>query len=400
MKKIVLWCIIIISGFFLGYLWIGFFHPDPFFLSRSGLAGRFIYLFLPLTLIPVVYGLITSLILIKNKKLVQNILILIATVVVLVFLIYPLLDIIYYRNAKSNGKLQTGQYHPYLQLKPNLPEALGKTSGKKITTIFCLGGSTTEYKDSRGIGWTDKLENELRQIYHTDSIVVFNFGRQWFTTLHTLINYETNLRKYKPDVIIVMHNINDFLQNADFSYFSKAPFREDYGHFYGPSANIFEQYGLFGKYWTNLRHFWYYKPRVYFDQDTFPGLKPFTANIKTLIELARLDSTKVVLLSQPNIFSEIMDEETKRACTMVNREAVGKEKQWGFRTAFIGMKQYNERIKEIAEKENVYFIDLERYVPKSLLYFFDDVHYNDTTFTIIGKTLSQEIARSAVISPR
>jgi hypothetical protein len=397
-KIIILWCIVLTSGFFLAYIWLGFFSPDPFYLSRSSILERVLFLYIPLTFFPIFYGIAISLILIKNKKLVQNILISIITVLVLFLIIYPLLDIQYYGHSKRKSKLLTEQYHPYLQLKPNLPMGIGNNYGKKTIRIFCLGGSTTEFKDKQGIGWPERLENELKHIYNTDSIIVFNLGRQWYTTLHTLINYEINLRKFKPDVIIVMHNINDFLQNADFSYFSKGPFREDYGHFYGPSANIFEQYGLFGKYWANLKHFWYYKPRVFFDQDSFPGLKSFTLNIKTLIELAKLDSTKVLLLSQPNIFSENMDEQTKSACTMVNREAVGKEKQWSFKTAFIGMKQYNARIKEIAENENVYYIDLEKFIPKSLKYFYDDVHYQDTTFTIISKSVSQEIARLGIIS--
>ena len=94
-----------------------------------------------------------------------------------------------------------------------------------------------------------------------------------------------------------------------------------------------------------------------------------------------------------------MDEETKNACEMVNREAVGKYMQWSYKTAFIGMSKYNERIRKVAEEENVFFIDLNNVIPKSLEYFYDDVHYNDTTFSIISKSLGEEFVRLGVIKP-
>jgi hypothetical protein len=134
-----------------------------------------------------------------------------------------------------------------------------------------------------------------------------------------------------------------------------------------------------------------------FDQDTFPGLEPFTRNINTLIDLAEMDSTKVILMTQPNVLSENMDEKITRACVMINYEAVGADKRWGYKTAYTGVKQYNDRIKEIAEKRNVYLIDLEKFVPKSLTYFIDEVHYNDTTFNIISQTLAKEMVRLKVL---
>jgi hypothetical protein len=196
-----------------------------------------------------------------------------------------------------------------------------------------------------------------------------------------------------------MHNINDLLQNADFSYLSKGSFRQDYGHFYGPSANIFERFGLFGTLWTKYKQLWYYKTdRITIEQDSFPGLESFTRNINNLIDLASIDGTDVILLTQPNILSENMDESIKKICHMVNFEAVGIDKKWGYKTAYIGMKKYNEAIKTIAHNKKVYFIDLEKYIPKSLIYFYDEVHYNDTTFTIIPKILASEIAKINIIS--
>jgi len=399
-KKLLLWSSLLLLGVFFFYIWYGFLYPDIYYVSNFSISGKLIYLWMPRILIPSVYLIIIIIVLIKNRKTARNITIMIIVFILLAVLVYPILDINYYLKSKLRNRIITEQFHPYLQLNPPSINQLDTVPVNKSFKIFCLGGSTTEFKDSKGMGWPEKLEKELRGIYNSDSIYVFNFGMQWYTTLHTLINYEANLRHYKPDVIILMHNINDFQENTDFSYLSKGRFREDYGHFMGPSANIFKYYGFFGNSWTRIKQVWHHKQRITFEQDSFPGLEPFTRNINTLIDLALMDNTKVVLLTQPNIYSENMDDQIKKICILINMGAVGKDKKWGFKTAYIGMNLYNEKIKAISENRMTYFIDLEKYVPKSLLYFTDEVHYTDTTFNIISKTLAEEIVKLKVITDK
>lgn len=357
-----------------------------------------VLLWAPRIFIPVFYGLILFLFLAKNKKLVQNIALLLSTLFICFLLILP---IVYFKYAKNKSKNIVEQYHPYLQLKPKDTGILDNIDGSKAYTIFCLGGSTTEFKDSKKIGWPERLEKELRQRYNSDSIYVFNFGRQWYNTLHTLINYETNLRHHKPDLIIIMHNVNDFIQNADFSYLSTGEFRQDYGHFIGPVVDIIntKNTGLIGRAKIKLRNMWYYNipPRKIIEQDSFPGLESYTRNLNTIIDLATLDGTKVVLMSQPNIYSESMDEELFKVCVTVNYEGVGKDKMWSYNTGYIGMKAYNERVRKVAEERNTYFIDLEKFVPKSLTYFTDEVHYTDTAFSIVGSSVASEMTRLKII---
>jgi len=379
-------------------IWFGFFFSSPSRAAASVNIEKIIYLWFPIIFIPGFYVTIVFLIYTSNRRLSQNIgLLLITLSLCLIFT-----GIIVYSLKKSASKRKiTEQYHPYLQIKPPDADKLNYGFSKNSFNIFCLGGSTTEWKSSTGIGWPDMLEKELRFLFKTDSIYVFNFGRQWYTTLHTLINYETNLRHYRPDAIIVMHNINDLLNNADFSYFSNGEFRHDYGHFLGPVVNIikFKTDRYLSPFRRKLISVWYnniLEPDT-FDQDTFPGLESFSRNINTIIDLASIDSTKVILLTQPNILSENMDDQMKNACVMVNYEAVGKDKKWGFNTAIEGMQQYNERIQKISEKRNVYFINLEKFIPKSLKYFSDEVHYTDTTFKVISKVLADEIADLKII---
>lgn len=389
--------LLLLAGVPLFWAWAGFFFPDPYFTSIAGIGTRLIYQIVPLVLLPLGFGLLAVILLTRNKELSRNLMLLSISLLIFLLVLYPVADMLWSLRGRARSQAMAQQGHSFLQLKPAWSDV--PDTSRAVTTIFCLGGSTTEMGDSRGIGWPERVEEELRRMTGRKNIEVFNMGRQWYTTLHTLINYEVNLRQLHPEVIIVMHNINDFLQNADFSYFSKGPFREDYGHFYGPVVYLAEPGGLFAKFSEKLGHFWYYHPREVIDEASFPGEAAFRRNLTTLIELARLDGTSVILMSQPTLLHDGMDAEMHGVCSMVTREAVGSDKQWSFPAAIRGMERYNAAIRETATREGVPFIDLEKAVPKTLTWFFDEVHYQDTTFPLISSTIAREIIRLGLLVP-
>lgn len=389
--------ILLLAGVPLFWAWAGFFFPDPYFTVMAGMGSRLICQIVPLVLLPLGYGLLAVILLTRNRELSRNLLLLSLSLLVLLLVLYPVADMLWSLRGRERSRAMADQGHSFLQLKP--PWSAVPDTTRAVTTLFCLGGSTTEMRDSRGIGWPERVEEELCRMTGRKNIEVYNMGRQWYTTLHSLINYEVTLRQYHPEVIIVMHNINDFLQNADFSYFSKGPFREDYGHFYGPVVYLTEPGGLFAKFSEKLGHFWYHHPREVIEEASFPGEAVFRRNLTTLIELARLDGTRVILMSQPTLLHDGMDARMRGVCTMVTREAVGSTKQWSFATAIRGMERYNAAIRETAISEGVPFIDLEKTVPKTLTWFFDEVHYQDTTFPLISATVAREIIRMGLLLP-
>ena len=76
---------------------------------------------------------------------------------------------------------------------------------------------------------------------------------------------------------------------------------------------------------------------------------------------------------------------------MYNQEAVGEGKKWTYITAFKALNMYNDKIREVAIKQQVLLIDLEKAIPKSLEYFRDDVHYQDKAFDLISKFISENM---------
>jgi lysophospholipase L1-like esterase len=365
------------------YIYAGFYFPDPTIFSITWMPGLIllaIKILFPIVIITVV----TLYYLLYQKKIkIGHVVLLVFAAVFMLLLIYPAADYLYGRAISKN----INEYNVYLQLNPQTHTGI---SGNSFN-IFCLGGSTTEFKDPGGRDWPAMLEKELRLKYNNKNIKVYNFGKQWYTTQHILINYTQNLRKYKPNMIIVMENINDLLHNADFSNFSNGSFREDYGNFMGPVTRMIKHKSFAEHLFFVVKHLWYgniFKP---VDTDKFPGLQSFQRNLTTLSQLSKVDSIPMVIMTQPNIYKDKMSKKELLQLEMLNMEAAGNGKKWTYNTALNGLRQYNNEIREVASSENIHLIDLEKIIPKNTHYFYDDVHYKADTYDLITKTISQDL---------
>ena len=377
------------------YIYIGFFYVDPYSEARFGRTfmslvvwGARIGFPLLVLLCLVFYHLVKV-----GKVSAANVILLTVSLVLGALVMYPFGEYIYNRFGGIQEKLQG--FHPYLQLKPNdnVPRTASSTEGLKV---FCIGGSTTEFKGKNNIGWPRRIQDIIEKEFKEQKVSVYNHGRQWYTSLHSLINYEANLRPHKPDVIIVMHAINDLLHNADESYFSHNAFREDYGHFYGPVNRLISTKNYIQQTLDKVR-FWYHKPRQEIVTDTFPGLVPFKRYLNTLIDLAQLDGTRVVLMTQPFLIKADMPPEEKRRLKMLNVETYGPNTRWSHLTALNGMQQYNQATVDVARERGVALIDLEKAVPKTLDYFYDDVHYTEKAYDVIARFIADELVRQKIL---
>ena len=62
------------------------------------------------------------------------------------------------------------------------------------------------------------------------------------------------------------------------------------------------------------------------------------------------------------------------AMYMLNSEAIGSDRKWSYGSVLRGMVQYNHKFRKIAAQRNLLLIDLEKQVPKTFDYFWDDVN--------------------------
>jgi lysophospholipase L1-like esterase len=366
------------------YIYYGFFFVDTtiyyLYWATAYLYKVIYYLFPILTIALVIMYLLVYL----KKIQIGSVILMIVTFFILLLLLFPFADYFYRKELSENSS----NYHSYLQINPPV---VNEIDSSKLN-IFCLGGSTTEFRDKKNRDWPGLLEKELLKTDGFSKVKVHNIGRQWYSTQHILINYILNLREYKPDVIIVMENINDMLHNADFSWLSNGEFRDDYGNFLGPLTRLIK-FGGFSEYFLKtINGLWYQDKPVEIEANEFPGLKAFERNLNTIITLAREDDTKVILMTQPNLYKDTMSVEEISSLGMIHGEAVGNGKKWTYSTGRNGMRLYNDKIREIAKtNDGVALIDLELHVPKTLDYFYDDVHYTSEAYDIIAPYIAEKL---------
>ena len=371
-------------------LFQGFLRPDPYYLQK-GLVARALLWGFRIGIPAVTIAAVLIYIGIRRGKIPAAGVALVGLSALFAFLIgYPPAQYFYERSYVS----QIEKFHPYLQLKPHdLPAEIPA----ERFLVMCLGGSTTEFSDPEGGGWPGRLQKLLPQSVNGRPLKVVNMGRQWYTTQHTLINYELNLRQAKPDVIVLMQSVNDMLANADFSYISHESFRGDYGHFYGPVNRIIDRKSLIGFLGDMIGGLRNYSPREIVITKDFPGLKAYERNLRTMLDFAKLDGTKIVFVSEPYLFKEQMLPEEQASLVLTNYEGVGAKKQWSPATGKYGMDAYNGKMRQLAQEASMPFIDLEAAIPKTLEYFYDDVHHRVPTFDLVAAEIAKGLLQSGAV---
>lgn len=110
--------------------------------------------------------------------------------------------------------------NPVYDATPNRHNALG-FRGDEITVpkpdnvfrIVCIGGSTTygTSVDNYINSYPYKLQEELHSLGY-EHVEVVNAGAGNYTTLESLINFQTRVLPIEPDMIIIYHGINDIHQ--------------------------------------------------------------------------------------------------------------------------------------------------------------------------------------------
>lgn len=374
-------------------LYAGFYFPDPVlllfgeeFVQRALLAIRMIF---PLGII----GVVCVFYAIRARRLTALQLAgILGSTALTLLLLYPVIDVYYDIETRRHRKIRKTGVHPYLQLYPRDLDIPADDAGS--FRVFCLGGSTTEFRDEKKRDWPSLVERKLKERGDDLDVSVYNCGRQWYTTQHTLLNYVANLRQHRPDLVIVMHNVNDLLHNADFSHLSAGAFREDYGHFLGPVFRVLTRKSLLIHFPEMIPRLWYHRAPVPIEATEFPGLAPFERNLRSLIQLGRADATTVVLMTQPGLYREDLSETEIAQLYLYQWDAVGDGKRWSLETARRGFEQYNDRVRALAQEEGIPLIDLEQVIPKTTRYFVDDVHYTSEALDLISDHVAGELLRT------
>ncbi|MEM8997271.1 MAG: GDSL-type esterase/lipase family protein [Acidobacteriota bacterium] len=174
--------------------------------------------------------------------------------------------------------------------------------------VICLGGSTTVNARNRGgLTYSLELQAALRDRLG-DGVVVLNAGADAFSTAHSLANLSLRLLDFEPDVVTVLHNINDltarhfgddlepdysnkYLDDAFLSYHHRGGF--------GGAVFRFSRSAQMLK-WrvTVLRRALERTSRGAGVRDPARGPRLFERNLRSILAVARAHGARPILMTQ------------------------------------------------------------------------------------------------------
>ena len=298
--------------------------------------------------------------------------------------------------------------------------------------ILAVGGSTTEslYLDDSKT-WPHDLQEMLNQSTG-QQIWVGNVAKSGLDTRHHIYQMRYLLPQYsnpKIDAVILLVGINDLWHftvpahieqfGEDFelsrTFASRPPPIID-EPFYKKTAlwllmrrvkeNLFrppEPPGSFvedveGKVYPQLR-----QRRKHATEfvDSLPdmtqALQDYTRNLNTIIDLARANSMRIILMTQPSMYKAVMPPDQDALIWGGALENQGKtdidpnipDRYYSTGALAIGMKRYNDTLLQVCQTRNIECIDLASALPKDTTIFYSDVHYNENGAKQVANVVAQ-----------
>lgn len=351
-----------------------------------------------------------------NKKRVANFALLIAVLLIC----FVVLEITF--RFLGVGKYETGNYvlikhanyNPFLIFGPHINKSIPQKNGevaywnsqgfrmndilpmsKKPNEyrIIALGGSTTEDLANRQNMHYSEEATKLLEKYSFDGkkAVIINSGRNGYSTAQILVRLQFDLLPFKPDMVTIMENINDLTVN-----FFPSDDRVNYANKYLDEGSFTAPFSIKDTFLSKSRVlvFTYkalnsIKSKLTDKTITTKTGKKISSNIRysetptqlkfkeefrnnliSIAAIAKAHNITLVLMSQPAMFSE--DKYALMFGYQLYNNRIFYPKIDEFKSIFL---EYNDIIKEVAEQENVYFIDMYNLMGHDEEYFFDMIHY-------------------------
>jgi lysophospholipase L1-like esterase len=337
------------------------------------------------------------------------------------------------REARRVYREAARRFHPFLQHVPSASTLDGINAErfrgdeiaveKPATTlrVFALGGSTT-LGVSNGVADTYPrlLQERLQQQFPNVRVEVQNAGVDWYTTAHSLINYQLRIRRFHPDIVLVIHAINDLYRSFAPPWLTTGPFKSDYSHylgpqiaFVGPPVGFQEGYERGGSMIGRaLEHALARDPSPLdlspagvarlrarlrpVDVTTFRSLDSFKANYDLLIRGIRADGAMVIAGSESFLYKDGLSPDEERRLWFAPVFCAENGTYPTVASMRDGIRQFNDAARAIAQRHDVGFLEFEAMVPKTLEYFQDDAHLTRAGNDILARMTALLIINNPV----
>jgi len=296
---------------------------------------------------------------------------------------------------------QSHYFDPFMQAYPDKFE-VSESKDSNEFRILALGGSTT--KDARiklEENYPAQLQLRLQKEYPNKKITVLNAGKDWYTTRHSMINYTGYGTWFDPDLVIVMHAINDLYRSFNPEKYARFDYDELYSHFYGASINGAEPVSFdrmlikkinlaMGK--DEKRHF-IPENRSLME---YVSISSFEKNLANLVHYIQSDSAECIVVRQPSLLNDtmVMPEKYRigfghEFCNV--KKADGKTYFPTYQSLFRAMEMFNNSTYEVAQTADIPCVPADGKIPKDLDHFTDDVHYTPKGAALLADLIAASI---------
>lgn len=254
--------------------------------------------------------------------------------------------------------------------------------------IIALGGSTTEdVWTEDGRHWPLWLERGLRS--SNSNVNVYNTGMSAFTSAHSLVRLEFDVLDYDPDLVILMHNINDLVVN----YYAAVLGLPMDGHYRTPYAtkrftwDVDDTDIVLFRLWHSLRARLSGPPADAVVPDDYridKGLAYFRRNLRNIHAVAASGGVEIVLLTMPVCDAESVYREVE----LNGRRQFSAPLPESFDRFKEDFSSYNQAVVDVGSELGVPVVDMQRLFGGDKRWFSDFVHYNAAGSRRFGETLA------------
>lgn len=270
-------------------------------------------------------------------------------------------------------------------------------------TILTVGGSTTEcFYLSDNQTWPALLEGRLKPGF--PKLWLNNAGLDGHSTFGHLVLVNDYVTQLRPKVALFMVGINDLFSDSPNRFD-----RMDRNLLIGTLANHSELVALGLNMVRHARTAGmkslgamprplnlivpeYREVPSEEEQSLLEGLeKPlaqYESRLSRLIKMTRQSSIEPVLITQPALFGEGVDDVTQARLDRVDIEIY---KKMNGRVAWRLLERYNDVTRKLGREQGVTVIDLAAKLPKSSRYFYDYLHYGKEGAAKVAEIVGHEL---------
>jgi len=270
-------------------------------------------------------------------------------------------------------------------------------------TVVTIGGSTTEcFYLSDNQTWPAALDNLIQK--KVPKLWLNNAGLDGHTTFGHLVLMQDYVGRLRPKVAMFLVGINDLFADQPRPYDVM-----DRNNVVGAIANHSEvvalvlnmvRYARTSRMKSlgampkpiNLKVPEYRDISTEDERSLLDGQKPllgeYESRLSRLMAVTRDSGITPVLITQPALFGDVMDDVTQADLSRVSIEIY---RQMNGHTAWKMLESYNDVTRKVGQAQNVPVIDLAHQLPKSSRYFYDYIHYGKEGAQAVGKIIDQNL---------